>query len=82
MISGSNELLQQKLEYTRLKPDCHSRWISNMQSDTLEERYAIEFCFKLWKNAMRWKLDLLLWARDQQKKFQVEACWLSQIQEG
>ena len=22
-----------------------------MQSDTLEERYAIKFCFKLWKNA-------------------------------
>ena len=26
-------------------------WISNMQSDTLEERYAIQFCFKLGKNA-------------------------------
>ena len=25
---------------------------------TLEERYAIKFCFKLGKNAMRWKLDL------------------------
>ena len=31
---------------------------------TLEERYAIKFCFKLGKNAMRWKLDLLLWPRD------------------
>ena len=51
MISGSNELLRQLLEYTRLKPDCHSVWISKMQSDTLEERYAIEFCFKLGKNA-------------------------------
>ena len=24
MISGSNEQLQQQLEYTLLKPDCHS----------------------------------------------------------
>ena len=24
MISGSNELLQQELEYSLLKPDCHS----------------------------------------------------------
>ena len=54
MISSSNEQLQQELEYTLLKPDCHSLWISKMQSgreDTLEERYAIKFCFKLGKNA-------------------------------
>ena len=51
MISGSNEQLQQQLEYTLLKPDCHSWWISNLQSDTWEERYAIKFCFKLGKNA-------------------------------
>ena len=54
IISGSNEQLQQQLEYTLLKPDCHSWWISKMQSrreDTLEERYAIKFCFKLGKNA-------------------------------
>ena len=50
-ISGSNEQLQQELEYTLLKPDCHSWWISKMQSDTLEEWYAIKFCFKLGKNA-------------------------------
>ena len=49
---------------------------------TLEERYAIRFCFKLGKNAMRWKLDLLLWSRDQETQFSVEACWLSQTQEG
>ena len=49
MISVSNEQLQQQLEYTLLKPDCHSWWISKIQSgreDTLEERYAI----KLGKN--------------------------------
>ena len=36
-----------------LKPDCHSSWISKMQSgreDTLEERYGIKSCFKLGKN--------------------------------
>ena len=54
MISGSNEQLQQQLEYTLLKPDCHSWWISKIQSgreDTLEERHAIKFSFKLGKNA-------------------------------
>ena len=53
MISGSNEQLMQELEYTLLKLDCHSWWISKMQSgiqDTLEERYAIKLCFKLGKN--------------------------------
>ena len=39
-------------------------------------------CFKLGKNAMRWKLDLLLWPRDQETEFRVEACWLSPTQEG
>ena len=48
---------------------------------TLEERYAIKFWFKLGKNAMRSKLDLLLWPRDQETEFPVEACWLSQTQE-
>ena len=51
MISCSNEKLQQELEYTLLKPDCHSWWNSKMQSDNLEERYAIKFSFKLGKNA-------------------------------
>ena len=54
MISRSNEQLQQELEYDLLKPDCHCWWISKMQSgreDTLEERYAKIFCFKLGKNA-------------------------------
>ena len=54
MISSLNEQLQQQLEYTLLKPDCHGWWILKMQSereDNLEERYAIKFCFKLRKNA-------------------------------
>ena len=55
MISDSNEQLQQQLEYTILKPDCHSWWISKMQSgrQTLEEWYAIKFCFKLGKKCHR-----------------------------
>ena len=51
MISASNEQLQQELEYYLLKPDCHCWWISKIQSDTLEEQYAIKFNFKLGKNA-------------------------------
>ena len=51
IISASNEQQQQQLEYTLLKPDCNSWWISKMQSDTLEERYAIKLCFKLEKCA-------------------------------
>ena len=50
MTSRSNEQLQQELEYTRLHPDCHSRWISKMQSgreDTLQERYVIKFFLNL-----------------------------------
>ena len=42
--------IMQELEYTLLKPDCHGWWISKMQSDTLEELYAIKLCFKLGKN--------------------------------
>ena len=54
MISRLNEQLPQQLEYTQLKPDCHCWGILKMQSgreDTLEERYAIKFCFKFGKIA-------------------------------
>ena len=54
MISASNQQLQQQLEYTLLKPDCYSWWISKIQSgheDTLEEWYTKKFSFKLGKNA-------------------------------
>ena len=53
MTSGSNQHLQQELECTLLKPDCHRWWISKMQSgrkDPLEEQYAIKLYFKLGKN--------------------------------
>ena len=41
MIPGSKEQLHQESEYTLLKPDCHSWWISKMQSDILEERLGL-----------------------------------------
>ena len=67
MISASNEKLQQQLEYTLLKPNCHSRSISKMQSgrlDTLEERCAIKFCFKLGKKCHRnvWNASDWFWS--------------------
>ena len=49
-----NKQLEQQLEYTLLKPNYHSWWISKMQSareDILEVGYAIKFCFKVAKNA-------------------------------
>ena len=49
MISGSNEQLQQELEYTLLRPDCHSWRIWKMQSGREDEWYAIKLCFKLGK---------------------------------
>ena len=74
MISGSNERLQQELEYILLKPDWHNWWISKMQSrreDTLEERYAIKFCFKIGKmpqkrmECFRLLLEHLAWIEHQ-----------------
>ena len=71
MISASNQQLQQQLEYTLLKPDCHSWSISKIQSgreDTLEERYAIKFCFKMPKKRMecfRLLFDHLAWIEHQ-----------------
>ena len=71
MISGSNEQLQQQLEYTLLKPDCLSWWISKMQSGHEEERYAIKFCFKLGKmlqkcmECFRLLFDHLVWIKHQ-----------------
>ena len=74
MISDSNEQLQQQLEYTLLKPDCYSWWISKKQTgreDTLEERYEIKFSFKLGKipqkrmECFRLLLDHLAWIEHQ-----------------
>ena len=71
MISGSNHQLQHELKYTLLKPDCHSWWISKMQSDTLEERYAIKFCLNFEKmpqkriECVRLLLEHLAWIEHQ-----------------
>ena len=58
MISGSNDQLQQELEYTLLKPDCHSRWISKMQfgrEDTLEKMPQKRMeCFRLLLDYLAW----------------------------
>ena len=56
MISGTNEQLQQQFEYTLLKPDCHCWWFLKVQSgreDTLQEPYAITFCFKIGKKGFK-----------------------------
>ena len=76
MISASKEQLQSQLEYTQLNLDCHSWWISKMQSgheNTLKERYAIKFSFTIGKNAtekfqkecFRLLLDHLAWIENQ-----------------
>ena len=49
MISASNEQLQQQLEYTLLKPDCHSWWSSKIHSRHEKWWYAVKFCLKLGK---------------------------------
>ena len=84
MISGSNEQLQQQLEYTLLKPDCHCWWISKMQSgreDILEERHAIKLCFKLEKmphKRMEWfrlLLEHLAWIEHQRDSRKAGSLW-------
>ena len=72
MISGSNEQLQQQLEYTLLKPDCHCWWTSKMQSDSLEEQYAIKLCLNFEKKntqklmeCFRLLFDHLAWIEHQ-----------------
>ena len=66
--------IKQQLEYTLLKPDCHSWGISKMQSgreDTLEEQYAIKFCLNLEKmsqkpmECFRLLLEHLAWIEHQ-----------------
>ena len=71
MISSSNEQQQQELEYTLLKHDCHSWWISEKQSATLEERYAVNSVLNLEKmpqkrmECFRLLFDHLAWMEHQ-----------------
>ena len=59
------------MEYSLLKSDFHSWWISKIQSGREEERYAIKFCFKLEKRqqkrveCLRLLLDNLAWIEHQ-----------------
>ena len=56
MISSSKEQLQQELEYTLLKPDWHSRWISIM----LCRRYSLNSEAIVMRQLRRWQR---LWRR-------------------
>ena len=59
------------MEYTLLKPDRHSWWFSKIQSDTLEERYAINSVLNLEKmpqkrmECFRLLLEHLAWIEHQ-----------------
>ena len=53
MISGSNEQLPQEFVYTLLKPECLSWWISKMQSDTSENRYAMNYVLNVEKMSQK-----------------------------
>ena len=74
MIPDLNEQRQQQLENTLLKPDCHSWWISKMQSgheNTSEEWYAIKYVLNLEKmpqkrmECFRQLFDHLAWIEHQ-----------------
>ena len=94
MISASNEQLQQQLEYTLLKSDCYSWWISKMQSGREEERYAKKFYFKLGKKmaekrmeCFRLLLEHLAWIEHQflsgiRYSRKAESLWGMMIREG
>ena len=53
MISSSNEQLQHQLEYTLLKPDCHSWWIlkKNLTWGHFRRTIYNKILFYTWKNA-------------------------------
>ena len=58
MISASNEQLLKQLEYTLLKPDCHSWWYSKMRSGrifNLEKMHQKRMeCFRLLFDHLAW----------------------------
>ena len=86
MISGSNEQLQQQMEYTLPKPDFYSWWISKIllgREDTLEEWYAIESCFKLGKNAATERYGILQTAFGASCMNRASVCkWHKRFKEG
>ena len=59
------------------------RKTSWQQGDGQADQFRSHRSHSSWcSNDLRWKLDLLLWPRDKETEFPVEACWLSQTQEG
>ena len=67
----TDQFLWFQLQMNSYSSNCHGWWISKMQSDTLEERYAIKFCFKLGKmpqksmECFRLLFDHLAWVEHQ-----------------
>ena len=62
MISDSNQQLQQEFEYTLLKRDCHSWWISKMPQKPIE-------CFRLLLDHLAWiEHQFLSGIRDSRKE--------------
>ena len=53
MISGSNEQLQQQLEYTLLKPDCHCWWILKKAIWHFRRTICNKILFETWKRCHR-----------------------------
>ena len=54
--------LQQQLEYTLLKPDCPSWWISKMQSDTYKNDMQYNYVLELEKCQRNvWKASDCFW---------------------
>ena len=54
--------------------------LSWQQGDNRADQFRS--CSSWCSSDQRWKLDLLLWPRDQESEFPVETCWLSQTWEG
>ena len=68
--------------YILQKPDCHSWWTSKMQSDTLEEWYAIKFSFKVGKKFHRnvWNASDSFWSILHKSSISFE--WHKRCEEG
>ena len=63
-----------------LRKDQKERYFSLQQEDgRAEQGRSRNSCCS---GDLRWKLDILLWPRDQETEFPIEACWLSQTQKG
>ena len=66
--------------YNRGAQRSERKTLSWQQGDGRADQFRsrTSWCF----GDLRWKLDLLLWPRDQETEFPMKTCWLSQTQEG